>query len=190
MARVADGTRAERAIGRTGVPPFQVFLDQHRTAVYRFLLASVRPQEADDCFQETFLAALRAYPSLRNGSNLRSWVLTIATRKAIDASRARARKRTALLDEERSGAVDGAGSPGGDPGAQPGPGEPFDATNPLWRAVQALPPRQRVAVVHRYVFDMTYRGVAAAMDSTEEAARANVYQAVKTLREELRDADF
>jgi RNA polymerase sigma factor (sigma-70 family) len=181
MARTTDGTKAAQAIGRTGVPPFQVFLDQHRTAVYRFLLASVGPQEADDCFQETFLAALRAYPSLRTGSNLRSWVLTIATHKAIDASRARARKKTAPLDEEGSGATSS---------AHPDSGEPFDPANPLWRAVRELPMRQRVAVVHRHVLDRTYPDIAEAMDSTEEAARANVYQGLKTLREELRDADF
>ena len=53
------------------MPPFQAFLDEHRDDVYRFLVASVGPQEADDCFQETFLAALRAYPRLRRDSNLR-----------------------------------------------------------------------------------------------------------------------
>ncbi|HCO03484.1 MAG TPA: RNA polymerase subunit sigma, partial [Actinobacteria bacterium] len=68
-----------------GLPPFQRFLDEHRLDVYRFLVASVGRQEADDCFQETFLAALRAYPRLRDASNLRGWVLRIATRKAIDS---------------------------------------------------------------------------------------------------------
>src|SRR5437870_344587 len=104
-----------------GIPPFQSFLEDHRTIVYRFLLGSVGPAEADDCFQETFLAALRAYPRLRDGENLRSWVLTIATRKAIDAGRARARRPLPVAD------------PGPDPaGEQP---LPLDADDPLWRAV-------------------------------------------------------
>ncbi len=47
------------------VPPFQGFLDAHRATVYRFLMVAVGPQDADDVFQETFLAALRAYPDLR-----------------------------------------------------------------------------------------------------------------------------
>ena len=42
-------------------------------------------QLAEEVVQETFLAALRAYPKLRDACNLRGWVLTIATRKAIDA---------------------------------------------------------------------------------------------------------
>src|ERR1700736_4126993 len=77
---------------RMGTPPFQRLLDSSRHDVYRFLVAAVGPDEADDCFQETFVAALRAYPRLRDASNLRSWVLTIAHRKAIDAHRARSRR--------------------------------------------------------------------------------------------------
>ena len=86
--------RSQRTITLDGqaIPPFQSFLEDHRTVVYRFLLASVGPAEADDCFQETFLAALRAYPKLENGDNLRAWILAIATRKAIDAARARNRR--------------------------------------------------------------------------------------------------
>jgi DNA-directed RNA polymerase specialized sigma24 family protein len=74
------------------VPPFSRFLEDHRADVYRFLVAAVGKQEADDCFQETFLAALRAYPRLRDAGNLRGWVLTIATRKALDHWRASKRR--------------------------------------------------------------------------------------------------
>ena len=65
-----------------GVPPFQEFLEANRTAVYRFLQVAVGPLEAEDCFQETFLSALRAYPRLRDGEALDRWVLRIASRKA------------------------------------------------------------------------------------------------------------
>src|SRR5438270_7285956 len=98
-----------------GVPPFQRFLDVHKGAVHGFLVASVGPTEADDCFQETFLAALRAYPRLEHGENLRSWVLTIAHRKAIDAHRGRGRRpqptetlpERAVRTEPETRAVDG-----------------------------------------------------------------------------------
>ena len=50
------------------VPPFQVLIDEHRDDVYRFLRASVGAHDADDAFQETFIAALRAYPRLRADS--------------------------------------------------------------------------------------------------------------------------
>ncbi|MDQ4124829.1 MAG: RNA polymerase sigma factor, partial [Actinomycetota bacterium] len=82
---------------RPALPPFQVLLDSYKDDVHRFLVGLVGPTDADDCFQETFLAALRAYPSLRNGLNLKAWLLTIAHRKAIDRAR-RTRPAAPLAD--------------------------------------------------------------------------------------------
>ncbi|HEX6230195.1 MAG TPA: RNA polymerase sigma factor [Actinomycetota bacterium] len=147
------------------LPPFQRLLEEHRMDVYRFLVAAVGPQEADDCFQETFLSALRAYPRLRDAENLRGWLITIATRKALDHWRARTR-RPILVEAlpER-------------PAPERGDGEPE-----LWRAVGALPPMQRAAVIHRYVLDLPYAEVAEALGCTEEAARANAYEGRRKLR--------
>src|SRR5215471_20734387 len=74
------------------LPPFQALLDEHGSDVLGFLVASVGPHDAEDCFQETFIAALRGYPKLHHAGNLRSWLLTIAHRKAIDHHRARGRR--------------------------------------------------------------------------------------------------
>ena len=133
--------------------------------VYRFLTAAVGPQEADDCFQETFLSALRAYPKLRDASNLRGWLFTIATRKALDHWRAAKRRP---MPVERLPDV-----------AAP---ERADDDPELWRAVGALPPLQRAAVIHRYVLDLPYADVATALGTSEEAARANAYEGRRKLR--------
>src|SRR3954454_23771773 len=74
------------------LPPFQATLDEHRDAVARFLVASVGRQEADDALQETLLSALRAYPRLRPGSNVRAWLLTIPRNRAMAPPRARRRQ--------------------------------------------------------------------------------------------------
>ena len=73
--------------GRRSIPPFQTFLEANRAPVYRFLVVAVGPQDADDVFQETFLAALKAYRRLTDGTKLDRWILTIASRKAIDHHR-------------------------------------------------------------------------------------------------------
>src|SRR5438093_1621943 len=73
------------------LPPFQAFLDEHLAPVRAFLRGMVGPHDAEDCLQETFLAALRAYPRAEP-RNLRAWVLTIARRKAIDHHRPRSRE--------------------------------------------------------------------------------------------------
>lgn len=152
-----------------GVPPFQRFLEEHADAVYRFAVASVGPGEADDVFQETFLSALRAYPRLRPASNLRSWVMTIAHRKAVDVHRSRGR-RPEPVDE-----------------IPEGPARPEDDGDPgVWWRVRNLPPRQREAVVLRFVGDLPYHDVARTMGTSEVAARQNVRLAVRRLREEIR----
>ena len=152
---------------RATIPPFQDLLDRHRITVYRFCRAAVGPGDADDVFQETFLAALRAYPRLRDGRHLDRWLLRIASRKAIDHHRARGRRAIPSDDlPESPGPVDASGTP----------------DDALWAAVAALPPRQRIAVVHRHVLDRPYAEIAELMDATEETVRANVHQGIKRLR--------
>ena len=53
------------------------------------------------------------------------------------------------------------------------------------RAVEALPPRQRAALMLRQFQDLGYAEIAAALGGNEDAARANVYQALKKLRAAL-----
>ena len=154
---------------KVSLPPFQRFLEVNRISVYRFLVASVGPVDADDCFQETFMSALRSYARVEDPERLDRWVLKIASRKAIDHHRA-AGKRPAPVAETPERAIRTEL-------------EPFDADEPLWRAVRSLPPRQRVAVVHRHAFDRSYAEVAALMGSTEATARANVHQGMKKLKE-------
>jgi len=154
-----------------GPPPFQVFLDENRDAVWRFLVSSVGPSDADDCFQETFISALRAYPRLRANSNLRAWVLTIAHRKAMDSHRGRARRAVPVADVEVLDTRSGGGSQSAD--------------TELWGAVRELPPRQRSAVVLRFRGDLAHREIAAAIGCSEDAARRSLHEGLKKLRAEV-----
>jgi RNA polymerase sigma factor (sigma-70 family) len=149
-------------------PPFQALLDAHRTDVYRFLVASVGPTDADDCFQETWIAALRAYPKLKSADNLRAWLLRIAQHKAIDSHRARSRRPRPSSDSLPE---------------QVAPAE-ADGRPELWAAVRKLPEKQRTAVFCRSVLGMPYAELAELLDSSEDAARRNVHEGLKTLREE------
>jgi DNA-directed RNA polymerase specialized sigma24 family protein len=161
------------------MPPFQRFLDEHANDVYRFLVAVAGRQEADDAFQETFAAALRAYPRLRPDTNLRAWVLTIARRKAIDAHRARGRRAVPVAEPEGA-ALDGGAL------TSPPPGEPPD--DALWARVAELPPKQRTTVALRFVADLSHEEIAEVLDSTPEAARRNLHVALRTLRKEVTPA--
>ena len=143
-----------------------MFLDEHRDHVYRFLVATVGRQEAEDCFQETFLSAMRAYPRLRRNSNLRGWVLTIAHRKALDSHRAR--KRRPVPSAELPEVV----AEGNDPSP--------DAE--LWTEVKSLPGKQRAAVALRFVSDLPHDEIGRVLGCSEEAARRNVHEGLKKLR--------
>jgi len=148
------------------LPPFQALLDAHGHDVYRFLIASVGPHDADDAYQETWIAALRAYPRLKDASNLRSWIFTVAHRKAIDLVRARRRRALPVADlPERA-----AGNPDGLPDAE------------LWSRVRELPSKQRTALALRFLMDSAYAEISAVMGTSEEAARRNVHEALKRLR--------
>jgi RNA polymerase sigma factor (sigma-70 family) len=150
------------------VIPFQRFLDEHRETVFRFLVASVGRDAADDCFQETFLSAMNAYPRLRAGSNHRAWVLTIAHRKALDHHRARARHAIPVKDVPEVAVYD---APLRDDEA--------------WARVRDLPPKQRAAVLLRYAGDLSHAEVAAALGCSEQAARRSAHEGLKKLRLEM-----
>jgi RNA polymerase sigma factor (sigma-70 family) len=147
------------------LPPFQEVVDRHGRDVYRVCVAAAGPALADDVYQETMVAALAAYPRLCDGGAVRGWLLTIASRKAVDAFRSGA--RSVPVAEPDLGGRDDA--------------EPRD--DELWGRVRALPPKQRLAVAHRFVLDLSYREIGEAMDTSEEAARRNVHEGLNKLRE-------
>lgn len=155
----------------TVLPPFQRFLEDHRDDVWRFLVAAVGRTDADDCFQETFMAAMRAYPRLRPDSNLRAWVLTIAHRKALDTYRSR--RRHAVPVEELPEI------PHHDPALRDGA---------IWEQVRALPPKQRGAILLRYGADLSHGEIATALGCSEEAARRSLHEGLKKLRAEVQAA--
>ncbi len=143
------------------MPPFERFYLANRDEVLARVRALLGPSRAEDAFQETFLRALRAYPDLRHGRHLRAWVLTIATRVAID-----------ILRRER---------PSGDL-----PELPVEDARPAYAELEhlagELPPKERAAVVLRYGYELEYADIAAALGSSEEAARQAASTGVRRLR--------
>ena len=144
------------------------FLGQAIVAALRedgYRVVTVGRDHADDAFQETFLRALRAYDRLTHGEHLRAWVLTIATRVAIDAHR-RAGEPTEELPE-----------------LQDRDGRP--AYEELAFLTDSLPPKERAAVVLRYGYDLDYDQIAAALDSSPDAARQAASSGVRRLRRRI-----
>ena len=153
------------------LPPFERIVERHGDDVWRFSVSQVGIGRADDVFQETMVAALAAYPTLRDPAAVRPWLLRIAARKAVDRFRADAR------------------APAPVDAPEPPPVLPPDTTDDaLWTRVRRLPEKQRQAVALRVMLDLRYTDVAAAMDTSVEAARRNVFEGLRTLRAQLEGA--
>ncbi|MBA2614520.1 MAG: sigma-70 family RNA polymerase sigma factor [Actinobacteria bacterium] len=145
----------------TAAPPFERFYEATREEIYRYLVRLLGRQSAEDAFQETFLKALRAYGRLVHADNLRAWAFTIATRVALDERR-RARPEHDLPELAASD-------------ARPAFAE-------LEHLAGTLPRTERAAVVLRYGYDLAYADIAAALGSSEEAARQATSSGVRRLR--------
>ncbi len=146
------------------LPPFERFYETHRDEVFRYLVRMLGRQAAEDAFQETFLRALRAYRDLAHARNLRAWAFTIATRVAFDDHR-RARPTVELVET------------------------PVEDSRPTYAELEhlagGLPHTERAAVVLRYGYDLPYADIAAALGSSEDAARQAASAGVRRLRKEL-----
>ncbi len=151
------------------LPPFEQVIEIHGPALLRFCAVQAGSERAEDCFQETMLAALRAYAQVRDAAAIGSWLFSIAARKAVDAHRGRLRSPEPKADlEELAGAGDG---PVRDDG--------------IWHEVRSLPDKQRSAVTLRYLADLSHAEVAEVMGTSEAAARRNVFEGLARLRERV-----
>jgi RNA polymerase sigma factor (sigma-70 family) len=148
-------------------PPFERIVAAHGPAVLRVCRVITGPDEAEDAWSETFIAALRAYPRLPDDANVEAWLVTIAHRKAIDIIRARA--RTAVP-------VDGVP----DRPSTLGPPDPEAAE--VWDAVRALPDKQRQTIAYHYLGGLPFAEVAEILGGTPAAARRAAADGVAALR--------
>ena len=146
--------------------PFEAVVADHGATVLRVCLAVLGPGDADDAWAETFVSAMRAYPELPSDANLEAWLVTIAHRKAVDATRATARRPVPVeqLPEATTSAE-------------------VDAPDPdLVSALAQLPPKQRQAVAYHYLGGLSYAEVATVLGGTADAARRASADGIATLR--------
>lgn len=145
-----------------GVPPFERFYEEQQGPVLAQLRGMLGRDAAEDAFQETFLRALRAYPTLKHGRHLRAWALAIARNVAVDVLRRRRLTSAEVPDLE---SVD----------------EPLPYEE-LRRLTAELPQKERAAVFLRYGYDLSYEDIGNAVGSSPEAARQAASSGVRRLR--------
>jgi RNA polymerase sigma factor (sigma-70 family) len=154
------------------LPPFESVIEEHGPALLRFCVARAGAGQGEDVFQEAMIAALRSYTTLRDPDAIRPWLYSIAARKAIDAHRAAARAPVPVDDLEplEQGVADAPA---------------FDRE--IWSVVKELPRKQREAIGLRFLGELTHGEIAAAMGTSEEAARRSVFEGLRRLRQDHGD---
>jgi RNA polymerase sigma-70 factor (ECF subfamily) len=176
-ARPARVAVSEPAVQAT----FDEALARYGAEIYRFALHLTRNRtDADDLYQETALKAYRAWDRLPCDANHRAWLYRIASNTFLSDKRKTSRLRS--LDAEET--VESI------PAASRDDDGRLDAGNLLReveRFIEALPPKQRIALVQRKYLDIGYPEIAATLGCSEEAARRSVHEALRKLRERFGD---
>ena len=139
-------------------------------------------QDADDVVQETFIRVFRALPGFRFESSFRTWLITIATRQALNFRERMTRDHDSLEPE---------------PGAPEHPALRVEGTQDaalldeegrrlLREALPRLPPRQQQAIRLKLQHDWKYERIAQEMGTTVGSVKAHIFHAVQSLTRQLK----
>ena len=162
---------------------FESIVAAHHGEIHRYLVrVTLRPGDADDLSQETFVRAYKAYGALPPDANVRAWLFTIATNLCRNHFRAEGRRRRAMAMAAVGATDEGPAWPEGEAIAS-------QASARIDRLVSALPFKQRVAFTMRKVHELDYDSIGQSLECSAESARAHVFQALRKIRQGLDDLD-
>jgi len=157
-------------------PPFEDAVRSMEREIMRFLMRSTGDRDdAMDLFQETWLRAYCAYPTLRSEDGLRPWVFRIASNLCRNRARDRMRRGRVIANADADGASLDHRAPNHLNGGPEGELH-------LKRSIARLPGKQGQALMMRKFAGLEYTEIATALNCSAESARACVYQALKKLR--------
>ncbi|HEX2647604.1 MAG TPA: sigma-70 family RNA polymerase sigma factor [Candidatus Dormibacteraeota bacterium] len=145
--------------------------------VYRTLSAILRePQDVEDCAQDAFVQAFRAWKRWRPNAPAEAWVHRIAVNRAISYRRREKLRSVGELLRRL-----------GRPGAPVDPAE--QAARPdLLKALRSLPPKLAAAIVLRHYHGYTNREIASALGISERTVGSRLRAAGQRLRKILEPA--
>lgn len=156
-------------------PDFDTVIEIYSAEIFAYLWRQLNGREdAEDCLQEVFLRAFKAYDRLDEEPHIRAWLYRIATNEAISFRRKRDRNPAYSITSDLYLKSN-----------EPSPMDQLEIKEHvgiLMRAIETLPNRQRSALLMRKYQELSFADISAILDCSQEAARANVYQALRKLR--------
>jgi RNA polymerase sigma-70 factor (ECF subfamily) len=173
---VADAAELMGRAQRGDRAAFDEVVRIHHRLVYAHARRVLGDEEAaGEVTQDVFVRAWR-YRASCDPARVGAWLLGIAANRARDALRARGARPAPLEEPERVAAGGDAGLAAFARGA---------LREEVARAVDALPPEQREVVALRYLSDLSYEEVAAALGLSVGAARMRALRARDALARAL-----
>ena len=151
-------------------------VERHAPALARFAVSNGIREDIDELVQDTFVRAFGSLDGFRGDSSFRTWLFTIERRLILDRRRAERRRPASVAVDEADSATE------------------FDALDDVTaeetqdhvrRAVERLTPTQREVFLLRVTEGLSYRDIAAAVGTTEGAARVHYHNALRTMKEAL-----
>lgn len=154
------------------VPDFASFYAAARPTLLRTTYAVTGDRQlAEDAVQVAFAQAYAAWPRVHRAAEPTAYVRRIAINAALGHRRRAFNRRETAADRLPERAAD--------------PGMDALERDEVWRAVQALPPRQRAVVVLRYYEDLSERQIADALGCRPGTVKSQASAALATLRTRL-----
>lgn len=160
---------------------FRAFVVRYERAVFALLSRLLgHGTHVEDLAQEAFLRAYRAFPTFDVDAESRpsAWLLTIATRLALDTKKKRGHRTTSL---DAAAEIAGKGTPETER-------ERHELGRAIAKAASDLPDDQRAAFVLAEFHGLSTKEIARALDVPEATAKTRLFRAREKLREALRGA--
>jgi RNA polymerase sigma-70 factor (ECF subfamily) len=164
---------------------FALLLERHRSPVVNFLHRMVQNRAvSEELAQEVFLRVYRSRENYEPTAKFTTWLFRIATHLALNWIRdGQKEKRNESLSEEL---IDGAERQVAD--RQPSIEQAliYDVkVQEIRKAIEALPEKQRAAVLMHKYQGLDYSQISAALSCTESAVKSLLFRAYETLRSRL-----
>lgn len=143
------------------------------------------PQEAEDITQDVFVRAMQAYDRFRGDADPGTWLYRIAVNQCLNVRRRKSRLRWLALDFWNEGADESAVLRDRSGNVEEDLRQ-ADRERIVGKAIDALPERQRAALILAHFERMSYKAIAEAMDCSPSAVESLLHRAKTSLGRRLR----